>query len=224
MDYIEDTKNAYKGELKAKEYQEQYTKGFKWARFTMWRQRVIIKKIINQCNFTKTDKILDIPCGTGFIGKILCNTPALITASDISAEMIKRAAGEYVGDNFKGFVECDITQTPFSKESFNCVIILAFMHRLPKEIRDKTWEEVVRISKKYIIVNYGFDSHSQRLKKWFLKKVHPNYIPAPSSLPMEDIITEINSLGLVIRKVSNVVYFFSGMVIFLLEKKHDYTL
>ena len=223
MNYIQETRNAYKGESKAKKYQEQYTKGFKWARFTMWRQRVLIKKIINQCNFTETDKILDIPCGTGFIGKILCKTPASITASDISEEMMKRAAGEYVGDNFKGFVKCDITQTPFNKESFDCVIVLAFMHRLPKEIRDKTWEEVVRISKKYIIVNFGFDSRSQRLKKWFLKKVHPNYIPAPSSLPMEDIITEINSFGLVIRKVSNVVYFFSGKVIFLLEKKHDYT-
>ena len=117
----------------------------------MWRQKVIIKRIINQCNFSNTDNILDIPCGTGFIGKILCKTPASITASDISAEMMNRANNEYVGDNFKGFVECDITQTPFNKESFDCVIILAFMHRLPKDIRNQTWEEVVRISKKYII-------------------------------------------------------------------------
>ncbi len=218
MDYIKDTKNAYKGELKAKEYQEQYTKGFKWARFTMWRQRVLIKKIINQCNFTKTDKILDIPCGTGFIGKILCNTQASITASDISTEMMKRAAGEYVGDNFAGFVECDITQTPYSNESFDCVIVLAFMHRLPKEIRKKTWDEIVRISKKYIIVNYGIDSGSQRLKKWFYKKIDPNYIQAPSSLPMEEIITEIKSFRLEIKNIFNVAYFFSGKVIFLLEK------
>jgi len=165
MDYIEDTKNAYKGALKAKEYQEQYTRGFKWARFTMWRQRIIIDRIIHQCNFTKTDKILDIPCGTGFIGKILCKTPASVIASDISAEMMKRASDEYGGDNFKGFVECDITKTPFSKESFDCVIVLAFMHRLPKEIRDETWKEINRISKKYVIVNYGFDSRLQRLKK-----------------------------------------------------------
>ena len=67
MDYIEDTKNAYKGAIKAKEYQEQYTRGFKWARFTMRRQRKIIDRIIHQCNFTKTDKILDIPCGDGSI-------------------------------------------------------------------------------------------------------------------------------------------------------------
>ena len=132
---------------------------------------------------------------------------------------MKRANDEYIGDNFKGFVECDITQTPFSKESFDCVIVLAFMHRLPKEIRDKTWEELLRISKKYVIVNYGFDSRLQRLKKWFLKGINANYMPAPSSLPMDDIITEINSFGFVIKEVYNVAYFFSGKVIFFLEKK-----
>ena len=219
MDYNKDTRDAYRNELKAKEYQEQYTKGTKWARFTMWRQRVLIDKIINQCNFKKTDKILDIPCGTGFIGKILSKTPASIIASDISREMMKRAYGEYAGDNFNGFVECDITKTPFRKESFDCIILLAFMHRLPKEIRAKTWENVVELSKKFIIVNYSVDSRSQRLKQWLIKKVHPNHIPAPSSLPIQDIINEIESFDLVIRKILHVAYFFSGKIIFFLEKR-----
>jgi ubiquinone/menaquinone biosynthesis C-methylase UbiE len=196
MDYNKDTRDAYRNELKAKEYQEQYTKGTKWARFTMWRQRVLIDKIINQCNFKKTDKILDIPCGTGFIGKILSKTPAS-----------------------NGFVECDITKTPFRKESFDCIILLAFMHRLPKEIRAKTWENVVELSKKFIIVNYSIDSRSQRLKQWLIKKVRPNHIPAPSSLSLQEIINEIESFDLVIRKSLHVAYFFSGKIIFLLEKR-----
>lgn len=218
MDYIKDTKDAYKNETKAKAYQEQYTKGFKWARFTMWRQRLIIRRIIDKCNFNENHKILDIPCGAGFIGKILCDTPADITASDISAEMIKRAKSEYQGDNFKGFVECDITKTPFENESFDCVIILAFMHRLQKEIRDETWKEIKRISKKYIIVNYGFDSLPQRIKKWVLKKISSKYESAPSSIPINDILNEINSFGFKTLSITNVVYFFSGKVIFLLEK------
>ena len=219
MDYKKDTRDAYKNELKAKEYQEQYTKGIKWARFTMWRQRVLIDKIISQCNFTKTDKILDIPCGTGFIGRILCKSPASIFASDISREMMKRAYGEYVGDNFNGFVQCDITQTPFEKKTFDCVILLAFMHRLPKEIRCKTWEEIVSLSRKFIIVNYSVDSRSQRLKQWLIKNVRPNHLPAPSSLPLQDIINEIESFNLIIRKSMNVAYFLSGKVIFFLEKR-----
>jgi len=218
MDYDKDTRIAYRNEAKAKDYYEQYTKGTKWARFTMWRQRVLIEKIIKQCNFKQTNKILDIPCGTGFIGKILCKTPASIIASDISSEMMKRARGEYAGDNFNGFVQCDITQTPFRKESFDCVVLLAFMHRLPKEIRCKTWEEVVSLSKKFIIVNYSVDSRSQRLKQWLIKKVRPHHIPAPSSLPLQDIRNEINSYGLVVRRVLNVAPLFSAKILFLLEK------
>lgn len=218
MNYEKETRNAYRNELKAKEYHEQYTKGAKWARFTMWRQRVIIEKIIKQCNFKKTDKILDIPCGTGFIGQILCKSPASIVASDISSEMIKQAYGEYRGDNFNGFVQCDITQPPFRKESFDCVILLAFMHRLPKEIRCKTWEEVVSLSKKFVIVNYSLDSHLQKLKQWLLKRVRPNHIPAPSSLPLQDIRNEIKSYGLIVWRVFNVAPLFSAKILFLLEK------
>ena len=149
------------------------------------------------------------------------NKPSSITASDISAEMIKRATGEYIGHNFDGFVKCDITQTPFNNNFFDCLIVLAFMHRLPQEIRYKTWEELGRISKKYMVVDYGFDSRSQRLKKWFIKKVKPNYVPAPSLLPMGEIITEIILFGWSIKEISYVAYFFSGKVIFFLEKNKN---
>lgn len=219
MNYVEDTKNAYRDKLKAREYHEQYTKGTKWARFTMWRQRALIEKIIKQCNFKKTDKILDIPCGTGFIGKILCNSPASVVASDISNEMMERAYGEYGGDNFNGYVMCDITQTPFKKGSFDCVIILAFMHRLPKEIRHKTWDEVIGLSKKFIIVNYSLDSRLQRSKQWLIKKVYPNHVPAPSNLPLQEILDEIKSYGLVVRKAFSVVPLLSAKILFLLGKE-----
>jgi SAM-dependent methyltransferase len=218
MNYDKETRNAYRNEVKAKEYYEQYVKGAKWARFTMWRQRVIIENIIRQCNFKQADKILDIPCGTGFIGQILCKSPASVIASDISSEMMKHAHGEYGGDNFGGFVQCDITRTPFRKESFDCAILLALMHRLPKEIRCKTWEEVVSLSKRFIIVNYSLDSRVQKLKQWLTIRVSPNHIPAPSSLPMHDIMNEITSYGLVVRKVWSVVPLFSAKILFLLEK------
>tara|TARA_B100000519_G_C14251120_1_gene442456 strand:- start:448 stop:1122 length:675 start_codon:yes stop_codon:yes gene_type:complete len=221
MDYVKDTKDAYKNVSKAQQYQEQYTKGFKWARFTMWRQRRILKKIITEYNYNENDKIIDIPCGTGFIGKILCESKAQITASDISEEMIKRAENEYAGDNFKGFIKCDITNTPFEDHSFDCAIVLAFLHRLPKEIRKSTWEEIIRISKNHIIVNYSFDSTAQKIKKWILNKLQSNYIPAPSSLPIKEIKKEIESYNLKIKKMTYVVYFFSGKIIFQLEKKNN---
>ncbi len=218
MDYDRDTRNAYRNEFKAKEYQEQYTKGTKWARFTMWRQKALVAKIIKQCELTKTSTILDIPCGTGFIGRLLSKTPAVIVASDISTEMMERARKEYVGKNFAGFVQCDITKPPFRKKSFDCVILLAFVHRLPKEIRHTTWENIVELSKRFVIVNYSVDSRSQRLKQRFLKAVRPNYIPAPSWLSIEDIVREVESFNMVVRKIVHIAYFFSGKVLLLLEE------
>ena len=219
MNYEKDTKNAYRNEFKARQYQEQYIRGAKWARFTMWRQKRLIEKIIETCSFKKTETILDIPCGTGFIGRILCRSAASVVASDISNEMMKRAFEEYGGSNFKGFVQSDITQIPFRMGSFDCVIILAFMHRLPKEIRNKAWEEAVSLSRRLIVVNYSLDSCLQKIKQWLIKKVYSRHIPAPSNLPLEDILSEIESYGLIVRKMYHIVPFLSAKILFLLEKK-----
>ena len=221
MDYIEDTRDAYKAKSKAEAYHKQYTTGFGWPRFTMWRQRVLVDRILKKCRFTENNRILDIPCGTGVIGRSLCGTPAFITACDISAEMMRRAEPEYTGEAFTGFVECDITEAPFTREAVDCVVVLALMHRLPKEIRDRVWKEIVRVTKRYIVVNYSYDSRAQRFKGWLLSKLRSGYIPAPSAVPMQDIVAEIGSFGLSILKKSRVAFFLSGKMCFLLEKKHS---
>ena len=94
MDYEQDTRNAYRNKEKAKAYLEQYTRGTKWARFTMWRKRLLVGRILDHCDLTATDRVLDIPCGTGVISKILSNNPASVIGSDISLEMMDLARSE----------------------------------------------------------------------------------------------------------------------------------
>ena len=110
MSYEVLTKNAYRNKKKAKEYQDQYIKGTKWARFTMWRQKYIIERFLNHCQIGKGDAVLDIPCGTGYLGKILSRSDGDIFAADISMEMMDLAKGEYDKSNFVGFVQSDITE------------------------------------------------------------------------------------------------------------------
>ena len=179
---------------------------------------MLIKGLLDRCGLDETSKIIDLPCGTGFIGKELCETRASIVASDISPAMMARARSQYSGPNFHGFVQCDITGPPFKERSFDCVILLALMHRLPREVRQKTLKNIVRTSKRFIIVSYSLDSRAQRLKQWLTRIVYRGYTPAPSPLALKDIIAEIESFALVVRHISYVASFLSGKLLLLVER------
>ena len=105
MTYETETKNAYRNETKANAYKDQYVTGFKWARFTMWKQKRIIRDFLRLCDFSDRDKLLDVPCGAGYIGDILSEIKAQVVASDISFEMMELAENEYPGSNFQGFLQ-----------------------------------------------------------------------------------------------------------------------
>ena len=219
MDYEHETKNAYQNKGKAKAYLEQYTKGVKWPRFTMWRQRALIRRFLDQCGLASSDRVLDIPCGTGFIGQIVQDSPAHVVGSDISLEMMDLARGEYGTDKFAGFVQADITKTPFVRESFVCVLVLALMHRLHEGLRGDVLSEVARLSSRFVVMSYSVDSFSQRVKQRVLTTLRPSHIPAPSSLPLGDILREVQLHGFRVLRISHIVYFFSAKVILLMEKE-----
>ena len=219
MDYERDTRNAYRNKEKAKAYLEQYTKGTKWARFTMWRQRALIKRILDQCDLTASDRVLDIPCGTGLIGRILLNNPACVIGSDISIEMMDLARSESGENRFPRLVQADITATPFVRESFECVVVLALMHRLHEGLRGDVLSEVASLSSRFVIMSYSVENRSQRMKQRILKTLRPSHIPAPSSVPLPDILREVTSHGLRVLSVSHIAYLLSAKVVLLLEKK-----
>ncbi len=218
MDYEQDTKNAYRNEEKAKAYLEQYTTGTKWARFTMWRQRALIETILNQCDLAASDRVLDMPCGTGLISKILFNNPAIVIESDISLEMMRLARRESGEDGPRRLVQADITATPVAKESFACVVVLALMHRLPENLRRDVLLEVASLSSRFVIISYSVENRPQRMKQQILKTLRPSHIPAPSSVPLTDILRELASHGFKMLSVSHIAYFLSAKVVFLLEK------
>jgi ubiquinone/menaquinone biosynthesis C-methylase UbiE len=186
----------------------------------MWRQKGLIKKLLDLCNLGSNDKVLDAPCGTGYIGGILSRNKASIVASDISLEMMELAGNEYYSNNFLGFVQSDITKSPFVDEEFRCVIVLALMHRLPEEIRKNVLSEIERVSSKFVIVSYSIESLSQRLKQWVLLKAKKSHVPAPASISLEVIHNELSAAGLKIIKMNHIVYFLSAKVVFLAVKEN----
>ena len=218
MAYESDTREAYRNKTKANAYKNQYIEGFKWARFTMWKQKKIIFEFLNVCKLGSSDVLLDIPCGTGYIGGLLSKYPFKVVASDISIEMMELAINEYSENNFAGFLQADITKTPFQADQFKCVVVLALMHRLPREVRAQVLSEVVRVTNEYIIISYSIESFLQKLKLKLISLVSSNHIPAPESIPLKDIINEIDSYGLIVIRRKRIVSLLSSKVVFLAKK------
>jgi len=218
MSYESDTREAYRNKTKASAYKNQYITGFKWARFTMWKQKIIINNYLNSCELDCDDSLLDIPCGAGYIGGILSKYSCSIVASDISIEMMDLAANEYSSKNFNGFLQSDITNTPFQANEFKCVVVLALMHRLPKDIRAQVLSEVFRVTNKYVIISYSIESLLQKIKWKLISVINKKHIPAPASIPLKVIIDELNSCGLKILKKKRIINFLSAKVVFLVEK------
>ncbi len=218
LNYEKDTQEAYKESKRAEDYKKQLSNQVTWACFTMWREKLCVRKALRECSLSSDHKILDMPCGTGILASVLNNFSASIVASDISEEMMLLALKEYEKVNFLGFVQADIVKMPFRQEIFDSIIILGFMHRIPRDLRELTLKESTIISKNYIIVSYSIDSLAQRLKQWIIKKIHPGHKAAPAPLPYEEIIKEFEKLNLTIMKSFNVVPFLSAEMVFLLKK------
>ena len=128
------------------------------------------------------------------------------------------AANEYSSMHFNGFIQYDITDTPFQSQEFKCVIVLALMHRLPKDIRALVLSEVFRITNKYVIISYSIESLLQKIKWKLISVINRKHLPAPASIPLKVIIDELNSSGLTILKKKRIVNFLSAKVVFLVEK------
>lgn len=215
--YEKETRSGY-GATKARSYKNQQTKDICWARITTWRERVNVESALAWCNLKKIDKVLDIPCGSGIMADILLRFPARIVASDISEEMMNLAREDYRGLNFKGFIKADITEAPFKNESFHCVVIIGLMHRLPLDIRLKALRGAVSLCSRFLIVSYSIDSPAQRVKQWFLRKLSQSHKSAPVPTRMKDIVREVNSNGLTVKKIYRVVPILSAERILILEK------
>lgn len=219
MSYEEQTKNAYRNKEKAAAYLSQYVEGTKWARLTMWKQRRIIENFLDACNFDEDDVLLDAPCGTGYAGKLLISLPCKVVASDISIEMMELAEMEYDKTNFQGFFQADLTNSPFREGFFKCVLVLALMHRLPQDIRKLILNEVHKISNEFAIISFSESNLVQDIKQKILLKIKKSHIPAPASISITTIESELKSAGFEILKRKNIFRFFSAKLVYLLRKQ-----
>ena len=219
-EYEKDTRQAFRNMRKARAYKNGQFQDLSWARIPSWRERVIVQKALADCGLSPLVKILDIPCGTGILGGILQEFPNPVVAADISSEMMELARPEYTFSHFLGFVQLDITQTPFHPGDFACIVILGLMHRLPAQIRGKVLAEIAALRPRHVIISYSIDSLGQRLKQRLIKKLKPSHGSAPVPAAFQDIIREVTAAGFKVRRTRQVVPLLSAEMILVLEAEH----
>lgn len=178
-----------------------------------------MQRALRRCNLPPQAKILDIPCGSGIMGRIFRLFPNPVVAADISLEMMDLAREEYGFPHFLGFVQADITRTPFDPEDFACIVIMGLMHRLPAAIRRKVLAEVAALKPRYVIISYSRDNSWQRLKQRLLKRFKSGHSSAPIPACYGDIVRELEAEGFQVRRSYHTVPLLSAEIILALERR-----
>ena len=122
----------------------------KWCFFPFGGENNLRNKLLTDIYFDNDKKILDMCCGTGnttFVIAQKCNNDTLIQGIDLSDGQIRiaRKNNKYSNINFK---VVDATNTPFSKDEFDKIIISHALHEMKRAIRLRVLVEAKRVLKK----------------------------------------------------------------------------
>jgi len=215
--YESKTKDAYRSVVKAQSYDRQL-RGFTWMRFAMWREKCAVRAALLLCGLTREARVLDLPCGTGFLADLLAEQSYSVVGADISLEMIKVARPYYDTQRTLGFVNTDALALPFPPASFDCVIAIGFFHRLPPEIRERALDNLGVLSRGRMIASFSLDSRARRIKLGLIRLLRPKFASAPAPVRLSDVKVELRRAGWRIVRRWSVAPMLSSESVFLLER------
>jgi 2-polyprenyl-3-methyl-5-hydroxy-6-metoxy-1,4-benzoquinol methylase len=208
--------NSYQTPERAARYKK-FQETNRWGSFVTLREQKAVARELRKYKWGTSDQLLDIPCGTGILGRILHNFPFKIIASDISEEMMALAKEAYPEDRLIECIKKDITNTSFPRQSFACVITLGFLHLVPPEIKRDTLKEIAALTTRVAIVSCSVDTPLQRIKKRMTALLKPDHA-APCPAPLKEVIADCEAQGFKVVRSFMVVPFLSSHAILVLEK------
>jgi ubiquinone/menaquinone biosynthesis C-methylase UbiE len=105
--------------------------------------------------------ILDLPCGTGRFTGALAREGYEIVGSDISMEMLQKAASltsstsaDGHQPNIRGYLQANAEKLPLRDDSLDCVVCIRFMMHVDPATRVRMLREFRRVSRRWVIVDY----------------------------------------------------------------------
>ena len=154
--------------------------------------------------------LLDLPCGTGRFTGALAREGYEIVASDISMQMLQKAAGLDVGVNadgrrpaIRGYVQANAEHLPLRDESLDCVVCIRFMMHVDPATRVRMLREFRRVSRRWVIVDYRHKYSFRYVITHTVGKLGFGRAPL-SRVSRADLEREFRDAGFAIRQVVRV--------------------
>jgi SAM-dependent methyltransferase len=171
------------------------------------RKWAAIRKALSRTTGVRT--ILDLPCGTGRFTGALAREGFEIVGSDISLEMLQKAASmeQPQADGkqpvIRGYVQANAEHLPLRNDSLDCVVCIRFMMHVDPATRVRMLREFARVSRRWVIVDYRHKYTFRYLATHTVGKLGLGRTPL-SRVSTNDVHEEFRQAGLAIREIIRV--------------------
>ncbi len=148
--------------------------------------------------------LLDVGCAQGRSAFLVADLPIDITAFDISKKMVREAVVRYKKKKYRAtmsFLVADATYFPFSRQSFDCVLLYGVLHHLADPaLACRHIARVLRTGGLY----FGLENHTSLVRVIFdlFQKLYPIWYEKAGSKPLmneKDITTWFKNTGMSIH-------------------------
>ncbi len=106
---------------------------------------------------------LDLPCGTGRLLPWLLQRQLRFVGAAISLEMMRASRRQDDAKNGGGvplaLLQCDGKSLPLKSQSLDAVFSIRFMFHVPREVRIRILQEMVRVSRRWLVVDFRHCYH-----------------------------------------------------------------
>ncbi|MBP9866133.1 MAG: class I SAM-dependent methyltransferase [Candidatus Omnitrophica bacterium] len=168
--------------------------------------------------FSSPGTVLDIPCGTGRLLPILFDAGLSVTGADISEEMLAVAKQRFADQATARFHKIDAEHMAFEKNAFDYVTSYRLMCHLPPEVRTRVLNEMVRVCKKTLVINYHVETWTPL---YLFNRIFRKHMAISFPLTEADLRRELTARPdvelLEIRKLS---WFERSSLLVVLRKRH----
>lgn len=171
------------------------------------RKWAAIRKALSRTSGVQT--ILDLPCGTGRFTGALAREGYQVVGSDISLEMLIKAATVEVvtkpdsSGGVRGYLQANAEHLPLRDDSLDCVVCIRFMMHVDPATRVRMLREFRRVSRRWVVVDYRHKYTFRYVLTHTFGKLGLGRAPL-SRVSRADLEQEFRDAGFAIREVVRV--------------------